>query len=346
MSNEKLRIGFIGAGGNTTSRHIPGFQSLNNIELTAVCNRTIESSTRVANQFGIEKVVNKPEDIFDSPEIDAVCIGTWPYRHSEYSIAALQSGKHVLCEARMAMNVTEAESMLAIAKKHPNLVAQIVPAPMDLPVWQTVRRLINEQKIGELREVHVDVLNGTAIDETLPLHWRHQKKYSGMNIMMFGIFAEIVTRWTGKTKSLVADAQVFIPSRNDTESGKLVQIEIPDSLGVFAKLESDIRVTYRISTVINDKPSTSISLYGSEAALHWDGRDHLTLSNSQSEKEIIPADTQTAIGWNVEADFVSSIRENNPVQLTNFEDGLHYMKITEAVNRSLINHSQVNLDAL
>ena len=346
MSKEKLRIGFIGAGGNTTSRHIPGFQSLENIELTAVCNRTIESSTRVAKQFGIKNAVSNPDEIFNSPEIDAICIGTWPYRHSEYSIAALQSGKHVLCEARMAMNATEAAAMLDIAKQHPNLVAQLVPAPMDLPVWQTVRRLISEQKLGELREIHVDVLNGTAIDETLPLHWRHQKNYSGMNIMMFGIFAEIVTRWTEKTKSLMADAQVFIPSRIDTESEKQVQIEIPDSLGVFAKLENDIRVTYRISTVINDRPSTSISLYGSEATLHWDGRDHLTLSKSQSETENIPADIKSAIGWNVEADFVSSIRENNPVQLTSFEDGLHYMKITEAVNQSLTNKNQVNLDAI
>ena len=106
------------------------------------------------------------------------------------------------------------------------------------------------------------------------------------------------------------------------------------------------QVTYRISTVINDRPSTSISLYGSEATLHWDGRDHLTLSKSQSETEKIPADIKTAIGWNVEADFVSSIRENNPVQLTSFEDGLHYMKITEAVNQSLTNKNQVNLDAI
>jgi len=346
MSNKKLRIGFIGAGGNTTSRHIPGFQSLEDIELVAVCNRTIESGTRVAEQFGIKNVVSKPEEIFNSFEIDAVCIGTWPYRHSEYSIATLESGKHVLCEARMAMNATEAKDMLNIAHKNPHLVAQIVPAPMDLPVWQTVRRLVDEQRLGVLREVHVDVLNSTAIDETLPLHWRHQTKYSGMNIMMFGIFAEIVTRWTGKTKSLVADAQVFIPSRVDIESGRKVQIEVPDSLGVFATLENNIRVTYRISTIINDQPSTSISLYGSEATLHWDGHDHLTLSKSQSETEIIPADTKTAIGWNVEADFVSSIREKNPVRLTNFEDGLHYMKITEAVHQSLTNKNQVNLDAI
>ena len=42
--------------------------------------------------------------ILRDPAIDAVCIGTWPYRHREYVVRALEAGKHVLTEARMAMN--------------------------------------------------------------------------------------------------------------------------------------------------------------------------------------------------------------------------------------------------
>ncbi len=54
----------------------------------------------------------------------AVCIGTWPNLHAEVTVAALERGKHVLCEARMACNLTEAKRMLAASEARPQLVAQ------------------------------------------------------------------------------------------------------------------------------------------------------------------------------------------------------------------------------
>ncbi|MYI82270.1 MAG: gfo/Idh/MocA family oxidoreductase, partial [Chloroflexi bacterium] len=82
---DTLRVGFIGAGANTRSRHIPGFQAIAGVELAAVCNRSRESGQRVADEFGIARVDEDPSALFDDPEIDAICIGTWPYRHREYS---------------------------------------------------------------------------------------------------------------------------------------------------------------------------------------------------------------------------------------------------------------------
>jgi predicted dehydrogenase len=343
VASKTLRIGFIGAGGNTTLRHIPGLQAIDDVELVAVCNRSEESGRRVADEFGIERVETNPQAIFDADDIDAVCIGTWPYRHREYAVHALESGKHVLCEARMAMNAGEAREMLATARLHPELVAQIVPAPMDLLVWRTVRRLLDQGALGEVREAHVDVLNASSIDLDGPLHWRHQVRYSGMNIMMFGIFTEIISRWLGPTDRVMADAATFIGQRHD-QDGQDVAIDVPDSLGVLAQLENGIRATYRISTVAHDAPSMSISLYGSEATLHWRGADNLTLARIGEEPVAVVHDEGTAIGWNVEADFVAAIREGQPVELTNFEDGLHYMRLTEAVHRSLDEGRTVSLE--
>ena len=343
MAGETLRIGFIGAGGNTTLRHIPGLQAIDGVELVAVCNRSEESGRRVADEFGIARVETNPQAIFDADDIDAVCIGTWPYRHREYAVHALEAGKHVLCEARMAMNAGEAREMLATARLHPELVAQIVPAPMDLLVWRTVRRLLDQGALGEVREAHVDVLNASSIDLAGPLHWRHQVRYSGMNIMMFGIFTEIISRWLGPTDRVMADAATFIGQRRD-QDGQEVAIDVPDSLGVLAQLENGIRATYRISTVAHDAPSMSISLYGSEATLHWRGADNLTLARIGEEPIVVTPDEGTAIGWNVEADFVASIRNQAPVELTNFEDGLHYMRLTEAVHRSLDEGRTVSLE--
>ena len=112
MAVQPLRIGVIGAGANTRLRHIPGLQAIEGVTIAAVCNRTAESGQRVADEFGIPRVATDPEALFADPGIDAICIGTWPYRHREYAVRALEAGKHVLTEARLAMDAAEARAML------------------------------------------------------------------------------------------------------------------------------------------------------------------------------------------------------------------------------------------
>jgi predicted dehydrogenase len=341
---DPLRVAFIGAGGNTTLRHLPGLLAIDDVQAVAVCNRSAESGQRVADEFGITRVETDPAAIFEADDVDAVSIGTWPYRHREYTVRALEAGKHVLCEARMAMNATEAREMLAASRLRDDLVAQLVPAPMDLLVWRTVRRLIRENALGTVREAHVDVLNGSGVEEGAPLHWRHQTEFSGMNVMMFGIFSEMVSRWLGATERIVADGSTFVRRRHDEQTDGDVWVDVPDSLGVFAELRGGARVSYRISTVAHAAPPPSISVYGSAATLHWRGGDDLTLVRIGGEPEKVTPDEGTAIGWNVEQDFVDSIRDNKPVELTSFEDGLHYMRITEAVARSREEGRAVSLE--
>ena len=125
-----LRIGIVGAGANTRSRHIPGFQALDGVEVTAVCNRSRASGQKVADEFGLAQVFERWEDLVASDQVDAVCVGTWPYLHCAVSVAALEAGKHILTEARMAMDLAEARQMLAAAQTT-DRVAMIVPAPFS-----------------------------------------------------------------------------------------------------------------------------------------------------------------------------------------------------------------------
>ena len=74
-------MGLIGAGRNTRDRHIPGFQEIDGVELVAVANRSRESGRRVADAFNIPKVYDSWRELLEDPDIDAVCIGTWPYMH-------------------------------------------------------------------------------------------------------------------------------------------------------------------------------------------------------------------------------------------------------------------------
>ncbi len=124
MAIETVRVGLIGAGLNTRDRHIPGFQQITGVEIAAVANRTAESGRRVADQFNIPRVYDNWQELLEDESLDAVCIGTWPYMHRTLTLAALEKGKHVLCEARMATNAQEAHDMLNASRAKPDLVAR------------------------------------------------------------------------------------------------------------------------------------------------------------------------------------------------------------------------------
>ena len=112
MANGEIRVGLIGAGRNTRERHIPGFQKIHGLELAAVANRSRESGRVVADQFNIPTVYDNWQELLEDESLNAVCIGTWPYMHRTLTVAALEKGKHVLCEARMAASAQEARDML------------------------------------------------------------------------------------------------------------------------------------------------------------------------------------------------------------------------------------------
>src|SRR6516164_5819534 len=99
MAQQPLRVGLVGAGANTRSRHIPGLLALPHVEIVAVCNRRPESTRAVALEYKIPRVYERWEDLVRDDSLDAVVIGAWPYLHCPVTLAALESGKHVLTEA-------------------------------------------------------------------------------------------------------------------------------------------------------------------------------------------------------------------------------------------------------
>ncbi len=340
-------IGLIGAGGNQRLRHIPGFQAIDDVEIVNVVNRSRESGQRIADEYGVAAVSESVEELLSDPSVDAVSIGTWPYMHLEYTRAALEAGKHVLCEARMASNADESEQMLAASRAHPELVSQLVPAPFDFRLGATIKRLCADGALGTILEVHLTLLNGSGLDASAPLHWRHRSDYSGHNMMQLGIFNETIQRWLGDTSRVTAQARTFVPSRRDAETGESYEIVIPDSLGIFADMANGARCTYRVSAVTQGAPQPpTIDIYGSEGRLHWRFGDTGEWARHGEELQDIQPDPGTAHDWRVEADFMHSIREGAPVTLTSFADGVRYMRFTEAVWQSWNESRSVEVAAL
>lgn len=344
---QKIRIGFIGAGDNTRKKHLPGFQEIPGVDLLGVVNRTRESGSRVAEDFNIARVYDHWEELIDDRDIDAVCIGTWPYLHAEATIAALAAGKHVLCEARMAMNAAEAAEMLAAAQRSP-CVAMLVPSPFGLKGDRTMRRLIADGYLGEVREIYVRGLTAAAADATAPLHWRQRSDLSGMNVLALGILNESVQRWFGIAESVVAQTERFVPRRLDPATGVMQDADVPDSVAVIARQAIGAKCVYHVSGVAHHAGAMRIEAYGSDGTLVYDLATDEILGAKAGEPSLAPIaiPPEEAGQWQVEEDFIAAIREGRPITHTSFVDGVKYMRFTEAVHRSAAEGRRVALAEL
>jgi predicted dehydrogenase len=342
MTDQTLRIGVVGAGTNTVETHIPNLQRLDSVEVVSVSNRSRESSQRVANEWSIPRVVDDWLSLVRDPDVDAVVIGTWPDMHHPITIAALESGKHVLCEARMAMNAAQARDMYHAAQARPALVAQVVPAPISLTVDTTVKRLISEGYLGRILSVEVVSRSGAVPNPSAALHWRQDVDRSGMNIMSLGIWYETAMRWVGDASEVMAMGTVSVPWRIDGE-GRMRAVRVPDHLDVVARMACGAQARIHVSEVAGPPPVNRITLRGSDGVLAFDGGTLTGARADESKLRPIPIPEDEVGRWRVEEEFVNAIRGIETVSLTDFATGVKYMEFTEAVSLSMARHRAVSL---
>ena len=340
-NNQTLRIGIVGAGANTRAKHIPGLQAQAGVEVVCVCNRTRESGAAVARECGIPRVHESWREVVADPGVDAVVIGTWPNLHAPITLAALAAGKHVLTEARMALNATEARAMLEASRAHPELVAQVVPSPFSLGVDQTIRRLLKEKFFGELLAIeHRDA--GGWLDREGALSWRKDRELSGLNVMLLGIVYEMIMRWDGEAKLVTALAKTFVPQRRDAQ-GQLRDVLIPDHLDVLADLACGAQLRIRQSAIAALDEGLGTWLFGSDGTLRFHDGKLFGAQRGESALQPIEISPHERGAWRVEAEFIGAIRGTEKVRLTTFADGVKYMEFTEAVARSLAERRAIAL---
>ncbi len=330
-----VRVGVVGAGANTTSRHIPLLQGIDGVEIVGVVNRSESSSSTVAKRFGIPKTYGHWEQAVTGQDTNTIVIGTWPYLHCPVTLAALAAGKHVLTEARMAMNADEAGRMLAASLAKPGLVAQVVPSPITLFADATIRRLIAEGFLGQLLAVE-SRMRGDFLDSESPMHWRQNAELSGNNILAMGIYYEAIMRWVGRATNVMARAKTFTKQRSD-EKGEPQSVGVPEHLDVVADLKCGAQLHMQQSAVTALFQDDAIYLFGSEGTLRLTS-DRL-FGGRKGDKQL----TEISIldeergEWQVESDFAAAIRGEREVTHTTFDDGVHYMEFTDAVARSIHN---------
>lgn len=335
----QLRIGIVGAGANTRAKHIPGLRAQPGVEIAAVVNRSAESSARAARELGIPHAAADWRELVAAPDLDAICIGTWPYLHAEISLAALAAGKHVLTEARMAMNATEAAAMVAglaaAQARRPGLVAQIVPSPITFAYDGTVAALLAAGALGELREVSIVNVNASLADPRKPITWRQRFEWSGVNTQTLGIHYEAVLRWLGRDATVESASATTRTRERPDESGRMIPVTVPDRVEIVGRYPDGARLTAVFSGIETGPARNEIMLTGTRGRLRLDLLADVLWQQAEGTAEHpVAIDPARRDAWRVEEDFVHSIRTGSPVRLTDFATGLRYMQFTEAAWRA------------
>ncbi|WNR42629.1 Gfo/Idh/MocA family protein [Paenibacillus roseipurpureus] len=113
------RIGIIGCGGIANGKHLPSLSKLKNVELVAFCDIELDRAETAAAKYGVEGalICEDYQEVLQDKTIDIVHVLTPNISHAEITIAALEAGKHVMCEKPMAKTAADAKRMLETAKR-------------------------------------------------------------------------------------------------------------------------------------------------------------------------------------------------------------------------------------
>jgi predicted dehydrogenase len=334
MAAADIRVGLIGAGRNVRERHIPGFHKVAGCEIVAVANRSLESGQRVAEQFNIPRVYASWQALLDDDSINAVCIGTWPYMHRTLTLAALEQGKHVLTEARMASTAQEARDMLAASLRHPELVCQLTPTSTSYKIDNVLKKLLGDGYLGEVLSVEMQRLQTNFADFGGALHWRQDDTLSGYNTLNIGASYESMMRWLGRGNRVMAMSKVHVPFRRNAH-GDLTSVTIPDHVDILYELANGAQVHMRMSATTGLSTGNQLWMYGSEGTIYVDHQQNVFAGRrGDTTLSAVPNPPEQQAYYRVEEEFTNAIRGTEQITMVPFETGVHYMEWTEAVIRS------------
>ncbi len=150
MAGKKIRVGLVGAGHVAQVAHIPAYRQNPHVELVAVVDGDPEKARHIQEQNGFAEWYEDFSDMLGRADIDAVDICTPNYLHAPMAIAALRSGRDVLCEKPIARNMREAERMVETAREH----GRTLMVAMNNRFREDVRTLHDVVKDKELGDVH------------------------------------------------------------------------------------------------------------------------------------------------------------------------------------------------
>jgi predicted dehydrogenase len=150
-------------------------------ELAVLCGRNRDAVAAAAGKLGWSSYATDWRDIVERDDIDVVDICTPGDSHLPIAVAALEAGKHVLCEKPLANTVEEAEHMTAVAERAQGdgVLSMVGFNYRRVPALALARRLIADGRVGQVRHIRASYLQDWIVDPEFPLVWRLRRELAG-----------------------------------------------------------------------------------------------------------------------------------------------------------------------
>lgn len=147
--SDPVRWGVLGNADIAVTKVIPAMQGSELSRVDAIASRSMDRARTTADKLGIPRSFGSYQELLDDPEIEAVYIPLPNHLHAEWSMAAAQAGKHVLCEKPLAVSSSEATAMIEVANRAGVKLMEAFMYRLH-PLWVEVRRMLEDGLIGEL----------------------------------------------------------------------------------------------------------------------------------------------------------------------------------------------------
>ncbi len=301
-----VRVGLIGSG-FARRVQLPGLALVPGAKPVAIASGHRVNAEAVARDFGLPHVFTDGVELARSPDVDLVVVSSTPDTHARFAIAALEAGKHVLCEKPMALDAFEAAQMVAASEQHPDSIAWIDHELRYEPNRRRARELIRANAIGELRHIELTLkpyLRGDGRPQAFgaPWNWWFDAGRGGGILGAVGShFIDLCRFWSGSEITYVAGlVEAFIKERQD-EAGVTQHVTADDFASCVLQTGTGAVATITLTTVAHHGPGHLGQVTGSEGTLLLSGETQLELGKSGGPLENI----------SVPDDLVDTMKPNN-----------------------------------
>jgi predicted dehydrogenase len=342
---EPIRVGVIGTGFGA-SLHLSALRENADFETVAICSRRPERARAAALEHDIPTHLADYRELARSDAVDAVIVASPPHLHHAMVIAALEAGKHVVCEKPMARNLAEARDMQRIADRVGS-VAMVNHQLRFLPIRMRIHELINEGYIGEPHAASVTVHRSSLNDpHERPWGWlMEQEKAGGMLGATGAHYLDALRWWFGDVKAVAGAVSTMVRQRRLPDSSAMAKVDADDNFSIILRFANGALGTIHVSATAGHEGDEEVTLSGSEGTLQvrqgrlWAARaGDFSLSELPVPERlsggVIPGGhflvQPTALLLRT---FVNAIREHRPAS-PSFADGVKTQELIDGAIRS------------
>ena len=280
---------FMGAAHSHAWRTAPRFFDLpRTLDMRVVAGRSADRVRAAADRLGWQDTTTDWRSLLDRDDVDLIDVCTPGDTHAEIAIAALDAGKHVLCEKPLANSVAEAEQMVEAAERAADrgVLAMVGFTYRRVPAIQLARQLVADGRIGQIRHVRAQYLQDWLSDPATPLNWRLDKDKAGSGALG-DIGAHIVdlTQFiTGEQLTTVAGLlETFVTERpvaaefaglSGTAGTGTGPVTVDDAAVFLGRMSGGAVATYEATRYASGrKNAIRIEINGSAGSLAFDFED-------------------------------------------------------------------------